>query len=208
LSGADFDQLVQTVAARSDEVPASIKRLAETAVANGIRMLSHDDETPDQRIAFRSLGIEVSEFPKNEETACEAIAGGDLTVFGAPNVVRGGSHIGWSSAATMVEKGLCSILASDYFYPAPLLAPFRLAADRIRPLAQAWALVSSAPAAAAGLVDRGLLKTGNRADIILVDASDALRPRVVAAMVAGHVVHLTQPERIKSPSTVRSTEFA
>jgi alpha-D-ribose 1-methylphosphonate 5-triphosphate diphosphatase len=111
-------------------------------------------------------------------------------------VVRGGSHTGWTSAATMVEKGLCSILASDYYYPAPLLAPFRLAADRIVSLTEAWALVSSAPAVAAGLDDRGSLSVGKRADIILVDASLALRPRVVAVIAAGKIVYLSDAQRL------------
>jgi alpha-D-ribose 1-methylphosphonate 5-triphosphate diphosphatase len=209
LSDPEFDALVMRTAARADEVQPSIKRLAATARAAGIRMLSHDDETPLQRIGLRALGIDVSEFPTNEATAREAIGGGDLTVFGAPNIVRGGSHIRWTSAAEMVEKGLCSILASDYYYPAPLLAAFRLAADRILPLAEAWALVSSAPAAAACLSDRGRLGIVQRADVILVDGRVALRPRVVAAIAAGRLVNLSEPDRLSSWSTMhRPAELA
>lgn len=202
LNDAEFDALVARVDARAADVQPAIKRLATSARAAGVRMLSHDDETPLQRIDYRTLGVAVSEFPTNEPTAREAIAGGDLTVFGAPNVVRGGSHTGWTSAAAMVEKGLCSILASDYYYPAPLLAPFRLAADRIAPLAEAWALVSSAPAVAAGLDDRGSLSAGKRADIILVDASVVLRPRVVAVMVAGQLVYLTEAQRLHASRSI------
>ncbi len=202
LSDQEFDTLVERTAARADEVQPCITRLAASARAAGVRMLSHDDESPLQRIAYRSLGIAVSEFPTNEATAREAIAGGDLTVFGAPNVVRGGSHTGWTSAAAMVEKGLCSILASDYYYPATLLAPFRLAADRIAPLSEAWSLVSSAPAIAAGLDDRGNLAAGRRADVILVDAGEALRPRVVAVVAAGKVVHLTEAHRLHAPRSI------
>jgi alpha-D-ribose 1-methylphosphonate 5-triphosphate diphosphatase len=202
LSDQEFDALVERTAARADEVQPSIKRLAATARAAGVRMLSHDDESPLQRIGYRSLGIAVAEFPTNEATAREAIAGGDLTVFGAPNVVRGGSHTGWTSAAAMVEKGLCSILASDYYYPAPLLAPFRLAADRIVPLAEAWSLVSRAPAIAAGLDDRGGLTAGKRADIILVDGGDALRPRVIAVVAHGKIVHLTEAHRLRTGRSI------
>jgi alpha-D-ribose 1-methylphosphonate 5-triphosphate diphosphatase len=196
LNDSDFDALVARVDARAGDVQPAIKRLAASARSAGVRMLSHDDETPLQRIDYRALGVAVSEFPTNEPTAREAVAGGDLTVFGAPNVVRGGSHTGWTSAATMVEKGLCSILASDYYYPAPLLAPFRLAADRIASLAEAWTLVSSAPAVAAGLDDRGSLSVGKRADIILVEASVALRPRVVAVIAAGTLVYLSEAQRL------------
>jgi len=97
------------------------------------------------RKAFRAQGVGIAEFPVNEETAREAAQAGDAIVFGAPNVVRGGSHTGWTKAADMIAKGLCSILASDYYYPAQLLAAFRLAADGVLPLAEAWNLISAAP---------------------------------------------------------------
>lgn len=200
LGETEFDLLVERVMTGADKVPASIARLASIGRDNGVPLLSHDDESPDQRTHFRSLGIAVAEFPINEATARAAVEGGDFTVFGAPNVVRGGSHTGWISAAEMVSKGLCSILASDYYYPAPLLAAFRLAADDILPLPQAWALVSRAPAAATGLHDRGQIAAGKRADILLVDAGEPLRPRVVAVIAGGRMVHLTEPQRILSTS--------
>ncbi len=196
LSESEFDQLVDRVMKRADDVPASIARLAAVARGNDVPLLSHDDESPQQRANFRDLGVDIAEFPINEQTARAAIDGGDFTVFGAPNVVRGGSHTGWTSAAEMVNKGLCSILASDYYYPAPLLAAFRLVADRIVPLPQAWSLVSGAPAAATGLHDRGEIAPGKRADIVLVDAHDALRPRVVAAIAGGRLAYLTEPQRM------------
>jgi alpha-D-ribose 1-methylphosphonate 5-triphosphate diphosphatase len=204
LSESEFDALVDRVLKRADDVPASIERLAAIARDNDVPLLSHDDESPEQRATFRGLGIDIAEFPINEETARAAIDGGDYTVFGAPNVVRGGSHTGWTSASEMVNKGLCSILASDYYYPAPLLAAFRLAADRIVPLPQAWSLVSGAPAAATGLHDRGEIAPGKRADIILVDAKEALRPRIVAVIAGGRLAHLTEPQRMTT-TTVSAT---
>jgi alpha-D-ribose 1-methylphosphonate 5-triphosphate diphosphatase len=196
LSSRQFDDLVERVVARANEVPGSIARLATVARDANVRMLSHDDATPDMRKAFRAQGIAIAEFPVNEETAREAVAGGDFIVFGAPNVVRGGSHTGWTRASDMIEKGLCSILASDYYYPAQLLAAFRLAADGILALPAAWDLISSAPARAAGLADRGLLKPGHRADLILVDDQNQRRPRIVAVIAAGRLVHMTDAERV------------
>ena len=148
------------------------------------------------RKAFRAQGVGIAEFPVNEETAREAAGGGDFIVFGAPNVVRGGSHTGWTRAADMIAKGLCSILASDYYYPAQLLAAFRLAADGVLPLAEAWDLISASPAEAAGLLDRGILAEGYRADIVLVDDELPLRPRIVAVIAAGRLVHLTDASRL------------
>jgi alpha-D-ribose 1-methylphosphonate 5-triphosphate diphosphatase len=196
LSGEAFDRLVEQVVSRAHEVPASIARLAEAARKADVRMLSHDDESPEMRKGFRSQGVSIAEFPVNEETAREAASAGDFIVFGAPNVVRGGSHTGWTKASDMIAKGLCSVLASDYYYPAPLLAAFRLAADGVLPLAEAWQLISSAPAQAAGLTDRGTLAAGQRADILLVDDTLPLRPRIVAVIASGRLVHLTEVNRL------------
>ena len=129
-------------------------------------------------------------------------------MMGAPNVVRGGSHTGWTKAADMIAKGLCSILASDYYYPAPLLAAFRLAADGVLPLPQAWNLISAAPARAAGLSDRGILSPGYRADLILVDDELPLRPRVIAVIAAGRLVHLSDAHRLIRSSVARPKAVA
>jgi alpha-D-ribose 1-methylphosphonate 5-triphosphate diphosphatase len=193
----EFLALVERVRRRANEMPGSIERIAQVAVANGVPLLSHDDESPDRRRWFRSLGCRLAEFPTTVETAQEAAAQGDDIVLGAPNVVRGGSHIGWIDAKDMVGRGLCSILASDYYYPAPLLAAFRLAAENVLPLHAAWALISETAAAAARLTDRGTIASGRRADLILVDTQEQ-RPRVVATIVAGRIVHLVDADRIVS----------
>jgi alpha-D-ribose 1-methylphosphonate 5-triphosphate diphosphatase len=192
----DFLKLVQRLRERSDEVPFSIERVARHATAHGVALLSHDDESPEQRRWFRTLGCRVSEFPMNVETAREAAEASDDIVLGAPNVMRGGSHLGWVDASEMISRGLCSILASDYYYPAPLIAAFRLVESGVAPIVQAWSLVSGSPARAAGLHDRGKIEQGLRADLVLIDAAPGFRPRVIAALVGGRIVHLTEPERI------------
>jgi alpha-D-ribose 1-methylphosphonate 5-triphosphate diphosphatase len=158
-------------------------------------LLSHDDASPEQRRWFRALGCRLAEFPTTVETAEDAASHGDDIVLGAPNVVRGGSHTGWIGATEMIGRGLCSVLASDYYYPAPLLAAFALANRGTLPFGQAWALVSQTPANAVKLNDRGQIAHGQRADLIIVDPSaDGQQPRVVAAIVAGRVVHLARAD--------------
>ena len=208
LSSQAFNDLVERVVARADDVPASIARLAAMARNTNVRMLSHDDDTPEMREAYRAMGVGIAEFPVNEETARAAAAGGDFIVFGAPNVVRGGSHTGWTKASDMIAKGLCSVLASDYYYPAQLLAAFRLAADGVLPLARAWDLISATPAKAAGLTDRGVLAEGRRADVILVDDALPLRPRIIAVIAAGRLVHLTDANRLTRSSVARRETVA
>jgi alpha-D-ribose 1-methylphosphonate 5-triphosphate diphosphatase len=189
LTSDGFAALVERVYARKDEVAASVTRLAAAARAQGVPMLSHDDMTPEMRRWYRGLGVSVAEFPIDEITAREAAGEGEAIVFGAPNVVRGGSHTGCPAAEEMVRAGLCTILASDYYYPALLLAPFVLARNGSAGFANAWALVSKAPAQAFGLDDRGIVEAGMRADLILVE--DKPHPRVVAVIAAGRLVHLT-----------------
>jgi alpha-D-ribose 1-methylphosphonate 5-triphosphate diphosphatase len=190
-----FLAVVERTKRRADDVPASIGRLAAAANASGVPLLSHDDASPEQRRWFRALGCRLAEFPTTVETAQDAASHGDDIVLGAPNVVRGGSHTGWIDATEMIERGLCSVLASDYYYPAPLLAAFALERRGVLPLARAWALVSQAPAEAVRLDDRGRIAPGRRADLIVVDASVAgEQPRVVATIVAGRVVHLARAD--------------
>ena len=97
--------------------------------------------------------------------------------------------MGWGSAASMAETRVCRILTGDYYDPALLQAPFVLARAGRLDLAEAWALVSTNPATAAGLVDRGTLAPGQRADVILVAPGD--RPRVVAVIAASRIVSAT-----------------
>jgi alpha-D-ribose 1-methylphosphonate 5-triphosphate diphosphatase len=196
VSREEFERVVERVRQRGNEVPASITRLAAAATLHGVALLSHDDASPAQRQWYRSLGCRVAEFPTTLETAQEAAASGDEIVLGAPNVVRGGSHIGWINAREMIARGLCSVLASDYYYPAPLLAAFRLVASGTLALEQAWPLVSQAPARAVGLSDRGRIAPGQRGDLVLIDASNHDRPRLVATIAGGRVVYLNEAERL------------
>lgn len=117
------------------------------------------------------------------DAAAEA---GDVIVLGSPNVVRGGSHNGAIGAEQAVREGKCSVLASDYYYPAPLRAALSLAERVVLPLETAWNLVSASPAAACGLSDRGRIEGGKRADLVIVSA-DLQMP--VATLVEGRAVY-------------------
>jgi len=169
VSVAEFGALAGRATARRAEVPAAQARLAEAARAAGIPMLSHDDSTPEIRAGFRALGARICEFPVAEAVALAAREAGEPVVMGAPNVVRGGSHLGWGSAAPMAEQGLVTILASDYYWPAMLEAAFVMAGRSVLDLPGAWALVSANPAEAAGLTDRGRIAPGLRGDVVVVD---------------------------------------
>lgn len=185
-SEAEFARLARAAAARRDEIPASQQRLAAACGARGVPMLSHDDPRVEVRQEFRALGAATCEFPMAEAVAADARAHGEAVVMGAPNVVRGGSHLGWASAAPLAERGLVTVLASDYHWPALLAAPFRLAARGVLDLPAAWALVSRNPARALALADRGRIEPGLRADLTLATPGGSL----VAVFVAGALAWL------------------
>jgi alpha-D-ribose 1-methylphosphonate 5-triphosphate diphosphatase len=181
---ADFAALVADVASRQPQVAGGLDRIAAAARARGLPMASHDDETLAARDYFRGLGARICEFPVAEAVAHEAVAAGDFVAMGCPNVVRGGSHLGWASAAVMAEAGVCTVLTSDYYYPAMMRAAFVLADRGVFGLARAWALISENPARAGGLTDRGTVEAGKRADLVVVDPDTR---RAVATVVAGRV---------------------
>jgi alpha-D-ribose 1-methylphosphonate 5-triphosphate diphosphatase len=189
ISLADFNELVDRVAARADAVAPTNARLAAAARSRSIALASHDDDTPAARHDYHQLGCRLCEFPKNRLTAEAARFLGDAVIMDAPNVVRGGSHAEGMSATELARAGLVDVLTSDYFYPSLPHAAFRLAAARVMPLAQAWRLVSTQPAAVAGLADRGRIAPGLRADLVLVDDRDPDLPQVVATWVEGRRVH-------------------
>jgi len=156
------------VAARADEVPGAVARMAAAAAAAGLALFAHDELSPEMRAHHRRLGIAASEFPMTEATARSARAAAEPVVLGAPNVLRGGSQNDAIDAAPAILAGLGTVLASDYYYPAPLLAAFRLADEHGLPFAAAWSCVSAGAATAAGLADRGRLAAGQRADVVAV----------------------------------------
>lgn len=189
VSVATLREIGERAAAREAEVAAALDRLAAAARTAGIPMASHDDDSIEGRHAFRARGARISEFPMSEAIAQAARAAGDFVAMGSPNVVRGGSHMGWASAAKLAEAGICTVLTSDYFYPCLLLAPFVLAGRGALDLAAAWPLVSANPAAAAGLADRGRIAPGLRADLIVI--ADEGSPRVLATIAGGRLACVT-----------------
>jgi alpha-D-ribose 1-methylphosphonate 5-triphosphate diphosphatase len=191
-----FEQRLGAAAERGAEVPDLIHRLAAQARQHRVPMASHDDHSISVREFFQNVDCRISEFPLQRDVAGYARSQGSPVVCGAPNVLRGGSHVGAPRAADLARDGLCSILASDYYYPAPLHAACQLAADSILPLEKAWALVSLHPAQALGLDDRGEIAVGKRADLLVLDVRDLRAPHLLATVSGGRIVYLAEGERL------------
>ncbi|KAA2313876.1 phosphonate metabolism protein PhnM [Pseudooceanicola sediminis] len=189
VSRDDYVQLITRIWERRPDVPAAIDAMARAGRAAGVPMLSHDDTQLETRRFYRDRGAAISEFPMRRAVARAAREAGDFIVFGAPNVVRGTSHIGSPSARDMVQQGLCDILASDYFYPAMLAAVARMRADGIAVLSELWKLVSHNPAVALGLHDRGRIAPGARADLVLLDWPEGGAPAPLLTLSGGRIAH-------------------
>jgi len=184
----DHLRMMQDLHAQSADVPGALDWLCKVLAARGIQMGSHDDTTAEGRALWRKRGVRVAEFPETQEAAEAAAAAGDHVVLGSPNVVRGGSHNGNVSALDLISMGIGGALASDYHYPSPRRAAFMLADRGVLPLAQAWHLVSAGPAAVLGLSDRGVIATGKRADLLVLDAQTR---RVALTMSGGRVSYIS-----------------
>jgi alpha-D-ribose 1-methylphosphonate 5-triphosphate diphosphatase len=131
----------------------------------GAVLASHDDTTSDQVAVSAGHGIRLAEFPTTVEAARACHDHGIKVMMGAPNLIRGGSHSGNVAAQELAELELLDILSSDYVPSALLLAAVQLG-DIWGDMARGMATVTSAPARAAGLTDRGQLEIGQRADLI------------------------------------------
>ena len=146
------------------------KVAVERARALGAILASHDDTTPQHVAESAGMGIRLAEFPTTRAAAEACRAHGIAVMMGAPNVMRGGSHSGNVAASELAEAGLLDILSSDYV-PASLLSAAVALGEVEGDMARALARVTSAPAAAAALGDRGRLETGLRADLVRISTA-------------------------------------
>lgn len=170
--------------AEAGNLVARVQRLAERALPRGVALAGHDDEGAE-RVAFMArVGAAISEFPLDLDTARAACAARLVTLFGAPNVLRGRSQSGALSARDAIAAGVAGALCSDYAPQALLPALGVLTGDMGMGWPQALDLMAGAPARATGLGDRGVIAQGRRADLIRVrDLGGALS--VTTTWVAG-----------------------
>lgn len=163
----DVVAALEAAAGRADRVEPTIEAVCARAEALSVPVFSHDDRTVEERQRLRDQGVRNCEFPMAIEAAREARRAGEPVILGAPNVVRGGSQNNAVDARAAIDADLCSALVSDYSYPTIMKAAFQLAGADHKNLAEAWHLVSTAPARIAGLGDRGELTAGRRGDILV-----------------------------------------
>ncbi|MBV7484166.1 alpha-D-ribose 1-methylphosphonate 5-triphosphate diphosphatase [Bordetella sp. BOR01] len=170
-----------------DGAALRVETLLEHARRLGVPTASHDDDSVQRIATMRNLGVSMSEFPINLDTATAAVSCGLPTILGAPNVLRGQSQSGSMRAIDAVRAGVASCLCSDYQPSTLIAAAFAVAAQSDLTLSQAVALVTANPADACGLGDRGRIAAGRRADLVAVALVGQL-PLVSHAWSGGRLV--------------------
>lgn len=144
-------------------------RLIAIARKHGVALASHDDTTLDHVAESLADGVAIAEFPTTLEAAEASHRGGLKVLMGAPNIVRGCSHSGNVAAEDLARAGWLDVLSSDYVPSSLLMAAFELP-NRIPELTLPDAIrtVTAAPADATGLIDRGRIAVGLKADLVRV----------------------------------------
>lgn len=170
LSDSEFRAFCdQRVAGAAKHSETNRSAVAAACRARGIVLASHDDATPEHVDAAVGHGIKVAEFPTTRAAAQASREAGLGVLMGAPNVMRGSSHSGNVSARTLAEAGMLDMLSSDYI-PFSLIQSAFLLSEVVETISlpEAVAMVSRNPAEAVGLVDRGAIEIGRRADLVQV----------------------------------------
>ncbi len=156
--------------------------LAAEARERGITVASHDDATAEHVAEAVRDGVALAEFPTTIEAAEASKAEGMSILMGGPNLVRGRSHSGNISASELADIDHLDILSSDYVPFSMLQGAFMLATRDGWNLPRAIGTVTSGPAAALKLDDRGQIAEGRRADLVRVHMAGDGRVPVVRAV--------------------------
>ncbi len=168
MNDAEFAEHVETLLGLQKRFGAQHEAGAvQEARRLGAVLASHDDTTAEHVETSAKNGVGFAEFPTTVEAAEACRSQGIAVMMGAPNLIRGGSHSGNVAAETLAKADLLDIVSSDYVPSALLLSAFRLA-EMWDDLPRAIATVTSNPAQAVRLEDRGVLQTGLRGDVLRV----------------------------------------
>ncbi|MBB2751809.1 UNVERIFIED_ORG: alpha-D-ribose 1-methylphosphonate 5-triphosphate diphosphatase [Rhizobium aethiopicum] len=180
--------VAKRIAMRSNpEIGAKLKEIVALSLKHKLSLASHDDDSVEKVAEMHDLGVTISEFPVTAPAAEEARRRGLWTLMGAPNALRGQSMSGNLSALDAARAGLLSVIAADYHPAAFVPGIFKLADMVEGGLPSAVAMATGNAARSAGLLDRGEIAIGQRADLVAVEPGEVHRIR--ATFRAGRFVY-------------------
>lgn len=176
------------IAMREDPaIDVKLREIVALSLRHKLSLASHDDDSAAKVAEMHDLGVTISEFPVTLDAAEEARRRGLWTLMGAPNALRGQSMSGNLSALDAASAGLLSVIAADYHPAAFVPGIFKIADAMEGNLPAAVAMATSNAARSAGLLDRGEIAIGQRADLVAVEKGDVHRIR--ATFRAGQFVY-------------------
>ena len=185
-SDAEFEAMIAQ--RKADQQAYAIPHrqvIVQASRARQLPLASHDDTLLSDVAMAVEEGVAISEFPTTVAAAQAARDAGMAIIMGGPNMVKGGSHSGNVSAAELAQLDLLDIFSSDYVPSSLLLATFMLGGLEGWTLAKAVRTVTRNPARAIGMVDRGEVAVGQRADILRVRMNRVGMPHVMETSLAG-----------------------
>jgi alpha-D-ribose 1-methylphosphonate 5-triphosphate diphosphatase len=170
------EMVAKRIAMRNNaDIDIKLKQIVDLSLRHRLSLASHDDDSPEKVAEMHDLGVTISEFPVTLPAAEEARRRGLWTLMGAPNALRGQSMSGNLSALDAASAGLLTVIAADYHPAAFVPGIFKIADQTDLPTAVAMATRNAARSA--GLLDRGEIAVGQRADLVVVEAGDVHRIR-------------------------------
>ncbi len=176
------------IAMREDSaIDVKLREIVALSLRHKLSLASHDDDSAAKVAEMHDLGVTISEFPVTLDAAEEARRRCLWTLMGAPNALRGQSMSGNLSALDAAKAGLLSVIAADYHPAAFVPGIFKIADAMEGNLSAAVAMATSNAARSAGLLDRGEIAIGQRADLVVVEKGDVHRIR--ATFRAGQFVY-------------------
>ncbi len=189
MSDEELHQLIKTALNNQEKGLKQVEELVSLAHNHHIPLASHDDDTEAKVQLSAKWGVSIAEFPANVDIAAKSRDYGASVLMGAPNLIRGGSHVGWMSVEMAAKKGVVDCLCSDYHYPSLFYAPFKLAEMEIMTFEEAWKLVSTYPAEAAGIGEsKGKIAKGLDADFLLIQSNNSHLNSIKSIYIKGKEV--------------------
>lgn len=186
LSDDEFSALIsQRKADQQTYARQNRQAIVEASKARALPLATHDDTLPSDVQLAVDDGVGVSEFPTTLAAAHAAREAGMVIVMGGPNMVKGGSHSSNVSASELAQCDLLDIFSSDYVPSSLLLATFMLSHVEHWTLPKAVRAVTRNPARAIGMLDRGEVAVGQRADLLRVRINRAGMPTVLETWFGG-----------------------
>jgi len=185
--GLNEEELQHVVDGKMNKDEDKINDLISCVQDHKLTLLSHDDDCIEKLEGLSDIGVKISEFPLDLDVARYAVKKGIATGMGAPNIVRGGSQGGNIAAIELVKEDVCKYLCSDYHPSSMLQAIYVMKKDANLSLGKGFSMISKTPALYANLKDKGEIKVGYRADIIVID--DEHIPKVVLTFKDGNVIY-------------------